>query len=318
LTEVMTVLGPVRAAELGYVDAHEHLFLRTPALPGDEFWDAERSTAEAEAVRSSGIGTVIDLTPVGLGRRPTALAKLAADAGLHVVAATGYHRSAHYPAWHWAREVSEDELLDVLLTDLITGMDDRDWAGPRPVPSTIRAGIVKLAASYQRITADEQRWFRAGAEAALRVGVPVAVHCETGTAAHEILDTLDQLGVAAHRVLLCHTDRNADLDLHRELASRGAYLVYDTVGRIKYGPDSRILDLVEGMADAGLAGQLCLGTDVGRRSMLRAYGGGPGMDVLGRVFLPRLEHRLGRTLVDLVMRDAPAALFAGTQRGLVS
>jgi phosphotriesterase-related protein len=46
--------------------------------------------------------------------------------------------------------------------------------------------------------------------------------------------------------------------------------------------------------------------------MLRAYGGGPGMDVLGRVFLPRLEHRLGRTLVDLVMRDAPAALFART------
>ncbi|WP_460663712.1 phosphotriesterase family protein [Kribbella swartbergensis] len=309
---MMTVLGPVGAAELGYVDAHEHLFLRSSALPGDEFWDLERSTTEATAVRSSGIGAVIDLTPVGLGRRPSALAELAADAGLHVVAATGYHRSAHYPAWHWAREVSEDELLDVLLTDLTVGMDDRDWAGPRPVPSTIRAGIVKLGASYQRITGDELRWFRAGAEAALRTGVPVAVHCETGTAAHEILDTLDQLGVAAHRVLLCHTDRNADLDLHRELASRGAYLVYDTVGRIKYGPDSRILDLIDGMAEAGLAGQVCLGTDVGRRSMLRAYGGGPGMDVLGRVFLPRLERRLGRDLVDLVMRDAPAALLSGT------
>ncbi|HET6292555.1 MAG TPA: hypothetical protein VFG33_04250 [Kribbella sp.] len=307
MTDVMTVLGPVRPAELGYVDAHEHLFLRTPALPGDEFWDADKSTTEAAAVRSSGIGTVIDLTPVGLGRRPSALAKLAADAGLHVVAATGYHRSAHYPAWHWAREVSEDLLLDILLTDLTVGMDDRDWAGPRPVPSTVRAGIVKLGASYQRITADEERWFRAGAEAALTVGVPVAVHCETGTATHEILDNLARLGVAADQVLLCHTDRNPDLELHKELASRGAYLVYDTIGRIKYGPDSRILDLIEGLAAVGLAGQVCLGTDVGRRSMLRAYGGGPGMDVLGRDFLPRL----GPDLVDLVMRDAPAALFSG-------
>ncbi|MGI5289927.1 phosphotriesterase family protein [Nonomuraea polychroma] len=310
MTEVMTVLGPVAASELGYVDAHEHLFLRTPALPGDEFWDEAKSTAEATMVRSSGIDAVVDLTPIGLGRRPAALAKLAADAGLHVVAATGYHRSAHYPAWHWAREVSGDVLLDVVLTDLTIGIDERDWAGPRPAPTTVRAGIVKLGASYQRITAEEDRWFRAGAEAALRTGVPVAVHCETGTAAHEILDRLTGLGLPAPRILLCHTDRNPDLELHRELATRGAYLVYDTVGRIKYGPDSRILDLIEGMAAAGLADHICLGTDAGRRSMLRAYGGGPGMDVLGRVFLPRLERRLGRDMVDVIMRVAPAALFS--------
>ncbi|GLY88135.1 hypothetical protein [Actinoallomurus iriomotensis] len=129
---------------------------------------------------------------------------------------------------------------------------------------------MKLGASYRRIAAEEDRWFRAGAEAALRAGVPVAVHCEVGTAAHEVLDRLAELGVDARRILLAHTDRNPDLGLHRELASRDAYLVYDTVGRIKYGPDSRILDLIEGMASAGPAARVCLGTDVGRRSMLRA------------------------------------------------
>jgi len=308
MNDVITVLGPVAATELGYVDAHEHLFLRTPALAGDEFWDPEKSTAEAVSVRESGIGTIVDLTPVGLGRRPTALAKLSADAGVHVVAATGYHRSAHYPAWHWARDVSADTLLDILLTDLTVGMDDRDWAGPRPVPTTVRAGIVKLGASYQRITADEARWFEAGVEAARRTGVPIAVHCETGTLGHEVLDRLD---LPADRVMLCHTDRNPDLELHVELASRGAYLVYDTIGRIKYGPDSRILDLIAGMNDAGLANRICLGTDVGRRSMLRAYGGGPGMDVLARTFLPRLQHRLGQEIVDLVMKHAPASLLSG-------
>jgi hypothetical protein len=35
------------------------------------------------------------------------------------------------------------------------------------------------------------------------------------------------------------------------------------------------------------------------------------MDVLGRDFLPRLERRLGRDVVDLVMRDAPAAFLIG-------
>ncbi|MGI5289157.1 hypothetical protein ACQEVF_38240 [Nonomuraea polychroma] len=94
---------------------------------------------------------------------------------MHVVAATGYDRSAHYPPWHWAREVSGDVLLDILLTDLTTGIDDRDRAGLRPVPTQVKAGIVKLGASYRRITTDEDRWLRAGVEAALRAGVQVAV-----------------------------------------------------------------------------------------------------------------------------------------------
>jgi phosphotriesterase-related protein len=308
----MTVLGPVAPSRLGYVDAHEHLFLRSPDLPSDDFWDEAKSLDEAGRVRSSGIRTIVDLTPVGLGRRPAALARLSAAAGVHVVAATGYHRSAHYSPWHWARRVGDDVLSDVLVRDLTSGMDDRDWSGPEPVPTGVRAGIVKVGASYQRITPDEDRWFAAGAEAALRADVPMAVHCELGTLAHGVLDRLAELGVAPGRILLAHTDRNPDLGLHRELASRGAYLVYDTIGRIKYGPDSRILDLIEGMAAAGLAGNLCLGTDVGRRSMLTAYGGGPGMDVLGRVFVPRLRERLGDELVDLVLRDAPAALLSGT------
>jgi phosphotriesterase-related protein len=303
------VLGEVDAADLGPVDVHEHLFLRSPALVGDEFTDPAASTAEAVAVRASGMRTVVDLTPVGLGRRPRDLATLSREAGLHVVAATGYHRAAHYPAWHWAREVDETTLLEVLLTDLLSGMDDRDWSGPLPQPTDVRCGIVKLGASYQWVTAPERRWFTAGATAARRSGVPIAVHCEVGTAAHDVLDLLAAEGVPESRVLLAHMDRNPDAELHAELAARGAFLAYDTVGRIKYRPESALLDLLESMAALGHLPSICLGTDVGRRSMLRAYGGGPGMDVLGRELVPRLLRRLGEDAVRTVLVDAPARLL---------
>src|SRR3989442_4241866 len=49
---VITVRGPVPAASLGVTDAHDHLFLRTPALPGQEFDDLELSTAEVRAARA--------------------------------------------------------------------------------------------------------------------------------------------------------------------------------------------------------------------------------------------------------------------------
>ncbi|MQA87971.1 MAG: aryldialkylphosphatase [Streptosporangiales bacterium] len=301
-----TVLGPVPGDDLGAVDAHEHLFLRSPALPGDEFEDLERMTAEAAAVRASGIDTVVDLTPVGLGRDPRKLAELCRRTGLRVILATGYHREAHYPAGHWARRLGADELLDVVLTDLTQGVDERDWQGPRPVLSEVRAGIVKLGASYQVITDAERRWFAAGAEAAQRTGVPVAVHCEIGTAAHEVLDLLGELGVPARRVILAHMDRNPDVELHGQLAERGATLVYDTVGRVKYRPESVLVNLIGRIVDAGHIDRLMLGTDVGRRSMIRAYGGGPGMDVLGREFLPRLTRRIGEERVAHIMRTNPA------------
>ncbi|MEV0634067.1 aryldialkylphosphatase [Streptomyces sp. NPDC050619] len=311
---VETVLGPVAAAELGEVDAHEHVFLRTPVNPGDEFLDTDKAAAELLRVAASGMRTVVDLTPVGLGRRPCQLAEVSRTSALHVVAATGYHRSAHYPAAHWARHADDATLLDVLLDDLRVGMDSHDWDFPRPLPSPHKAGIIKLGASYHRIDRHEERWFAAGAAAARQTGVAVAVHTEVGTAAHAALDLLDKHGLPAGRVLLAHTDRNPDPELHLDLIARGAHLVYDTIGRIKYRPDSVVLDLIEHMAEAGKLGHICLGTDVGRKSSLSAYGGGPGMDVLGRDFVPRLRRRLGAAAVDTVLRDAPQSLLAKDMR----
>jgi 5-phospho-D-xylono-1,4-lactonase len=307
---VETVLGPVDAGGLGVVDAHEHVFLHSPALPGEHFEDADLMCAELERVAASGVDTVVDLTTVGLGRRPADLAEISRRSGVAVVLATGYHRDAHYPPGHWVHRESTDVLLEVLLTDLRTGIDTRDWRGPAPRPTTVRAGVVKVGASYQRFTAGERRRIEVGVEAARLTGAAVAAHCEIGTQATEILDLAEAGGLPPDRVALAHMDRNPDPGLHGELAQRGAYVLYDTVGRIKYRPDSDLVALVERLVDAGHSDRLLLGTDVGRRAMLRSYGGGPGMDVLGREFLPRLRHRIGEEPVDAITRANPARFLA--------
>jgi len=310
MATVQTVLGPVEAGRLGVVDAHEHVFLSSPFLAGEHFDDPERMGAELVLVARSGVGTVVDLTTVGLGRRPADLAEISRRSGVHVVLATGYHRDAHYAAGHWVHREDSGVLLEVLLADLRTGIDARDWGGPVPQPTAVRAGVVKIGASYQRITAGERRRIEAGVEAARLTGVGVAAHCEIGTQAAEILDLAEAGGLTADRVSLAHLDRNPDPGLHGELAARGAYLLYDTVGRIKYRPDSDLITLVERLLAAGHADRLLLGTDVGRRTMLRSYGGGPGMDVLGRDFLPRLRRHVGDEPVDRITRANPARFLA--------
>ncbi len=304
-TKIRTVLGDIDAALLGRTDAHEHVFLSSPMLTGDEFQDVDKAILELRMVKQSGIDALVDLTTIGLGRKPAALAAVSRDTGVHIVAATGYHRDAHYRADHWIYTATRDQLLDAVITDIQTGMDASDWATPFRETTSARAGIIKAGASYQRITGTEQLRLEVCAEAAVRTGVPLAVHTEVGTAADSILDVVESVGLPASRVLLAHLDRNPDADLHEQLIQRGATLVYDTVGRIKYRPDSQLLDLCAELVERGHASHLTLGTDVGRRGMLKAYGGGPGMDVLGRSFVPRLQQLIGADCVSTLLVDTP-------------
>ena len=293
MTIIRTVLGDIRPDELGPCDAHEHLFLDTPAQPGDEFVDADKAVEEARMLVAAGARSLVDWTPLGLGRDLDGLARVARETGLHVVAATGLHRDAHYVADDPFRTTPVAELADRFTAEL----EDR-------------CGIVKLGASYHHLTPFEQQAFEAGAEAHKRTGAPVCVHTQHGTMGLGIVERLSGLGVPPTSVILAHVDRNPDADEHAETASTGATLQLDGPGRTKYWPDSTILQLIADLAERGHAERLLVGGDTGRRDMLRAYGGGPGLDYVFARFKPRLERELGAELSEQIFVANPARAFA--------
>jgi phosphotriesterase-related protein len=129
-----------------------------------------------------------------------------------------------------------------------------------------------------------------------------------------IVERLAGLGVPPASVVLAHVDRNPDAGEHAETAATGATLQLDGPGRTKYWPDSTILQLIADLAEAGHADRLLLGGDVGRRSMLRAYGGGPGLDYVFARFKPRLERELGTELAERIFVANPARAFAWEPR----
>lgn len=306
----MTVLGRIDASELGVTDAHDHLFLRSPALAGQEFDDVDKSTEEVFDAKSTGVDSIVELTPVGLGRRPELMREVARRTGVHVVAATGFHRDAHYPAGHWVYDASEEMLRDLMVTEIERGMHPGDSLDDSVALDSARAGVIKMGASYQRVTKHERRRLEAAAQAALRTGVTIVCHTEVGTAADEILDICEAAGLPAPRLALAHLDRNPDPELHADLAARGVYLEYDTAGRIKYRPDSDLLRLISEVVGAGYGDRILLGLDLGRRDYLRAYDGGPGMRYLMATFVPRLERRLGAQAVHTILVDNPARAYS--------
>ena len=292
---IRTVLGDIEPSALGACDAHEHLFLDTPAQPGEEFLDRGKAVVEAQTLKSAGADSVVDWTPIGLGRDLDGLVHVARETGLHVIAATGLHRDAHYTPDDPLRVTPVDELTERFVTEL----DDR-------------CGIIKAGASYHHVTPFEEKAFAAAAAAHRETGAPVCVHTQHGTMGLALVERLGGLGVPPASVVLAHIDRNPDAGEHAETAATGARLQLDGPGRTKYWPDSTILRLIADLADAGYADRLLLGGDTGRRGMLRAYGGGPGLDYVFARFKPRLERELGAELSERIFVANPARAFAWT------
>ena len=291
-TVIRTVRGDIAPNDLGPCDAHEHLFLVTPAQPGDEYADVDKAIEEARTLRAAGAQALVDWTPIGLGRDLEGLAAVSEAAGLHIVAATGLHRDVHYAAEDPLRGESEEALADRFASELD------------------RCGIIKVGAGYHAVTPFEAKVFSAAAAAHARVGAPICVHTEHGTMGGALVERCGELGVPAEHVILAHVDRNPDPGEHAETAAMGAWLQLDGPGRTKYWPDSTILALIAELAERGHADRLLLGGDTGRRSMMRAYGGGPGLDYVFARFKPRLERELGTALSERIFVENPARAFA--------
>jgi 5-phospho-D-xylono-1,4-lactonase len=293
---IRTVRGDITPDALGACDAHEHLFLVTPAQPGDEFTDVSKAIEEAGALRDAGADALVDWTPIGLGRDLDGLRAVSEATGLHIIGATGLHRDAHYAPDDPLRAETDEALADRFVADLD------------------RCGIVKIGASYHTITPFEAKAFAAAAAAHGRTGAPVCVHTEHGTMGLAIVERLEANGVPPSRVVLAHLDRNPDPGEHAETAGTGAWLQLDGPGRTKYWPDSTILALIAEFVERGFADRLLLGGDTGRRSSFRSYGGGPGLDYVFARFKPRLERELGRDLANQIFVANPARAFAFAPR----
>ena len=313
---IRTVLGDLDVASAAGLrwDYHEHLFQASRLLPGEEIDDADRSREEAALLATAGITGMIEATPIGLGRRPAAVAAISAATGLTVVHVTGAHRAEHYAPDHPILAESAATLANAFVEEIergIPAVDSDRSAGPALGPSRVpvRAGMVKTGIGYWRIAPFERRVLSAAGAAHRRSGVAVMVHLEHGSAAHEVLDLLDAEGVVASRVVLAHVDRNLDAGLHIELAQRGAHLGYDGMARHQKAPDSAILDCLAAVVAAGHGDRILLGGDVARRSRYISYGGMPGLAYLATRFLPRLVGRIGRDAVDEVVRVNPLRLL---------
>jgi predicted metal-dependent phosphotriesterase family hydrolase len=111
--------------------------------------------------------------------------------------------------------------------DLTEGMDG----------TAVRAGVIKVGSSLDRVTSAEHRVIRAAAVAQRETGAPITTHTTAGTAAMEQVRALEAAGADLSMVCIGHLDRRLVWDDHLALARSGVFLGYDCIGKEQYQPD---------------------------------------------------------------------------------
>lgn len=295
---VRTVLGDITPGDLGTCDAHDHLFLRSPRLPGEELNDTAAAQSELDSFARAGGRAVVQWTPWGMGRRLSALPALFRTSGVHLIAATGLHQAKHYEGGRFPH--GADELADLFVRELTQG--------------PVRAGLIKVAGAFHRLDGHTRRSMAAAAAAHHATGAPIGVHLEGGTAALETLDLLCAgHGVPAHRVILGHLLRYPDPAVHLHVAEAGAYMAFDGPSRAHHASDWRLLESVAALADAGHTDRVLLGGDTVVASA-RSSADGPGMRHLLEGVNPRMAREIGDDVAHAIFVENPARAFAAHWR----
>lgn len=296
---VQTLRGPVAPEELGNIYVHEHLMTRPPLWRIKEDPDyvldsKERILEELHLFREAGGRTLVDCTAIDYGRNAADFVDLAARTEANLIALTGFNRGDY--GENWIREAPVERLADIMVHDLTEGMDG----------TQAKAGLIKFGTSYNVILPVEERFIQAAARAQKQTMAPVITHTTRGTLGIQQVDHFEKAGGDVTRLALSHLDQNLDFWYLRQIAARGAFVLFDGPSKIKYGPDSDRIDMLKRLVDAGFASQLLISGDMGRRSYLKAYGGGPGFEYLLRDFAPRLvAEGLPEDLVRRFFQDNP-------------
>lgn len=300
---VNTVLGPIDASQLGVTLPHEHIFLdlyRVNRFRERLLNDVDLMTEEVALFRQAGGGTIVDVTPPDLGRRPRELQEVSRRTGVHVIMATGRYREPWFEKELWQRTTAD--LAAEFVDEIERGVDG------------VRPGIIgEIGADGYHISPIEERVHRAAARAQKATGLTITTHtiaCPLGLGQ---LDIFAEEGADLRRVMVGHCDSYPFLDYHEAVLRRGAYVQFDLVRGLpgyEYETRTQVRLLCE-LIKRGFVERLLLSHDICDLQKLRV-GGGPGFVYIPTKFVELLRSAgVAEEQIQTILIENPRRALSG-------
>jgi phosphotriesterase-related protein len=309
---VRTVLGDIDPSQMGVTYSHEHIVIEEsfPVLQNPDFLlnDTKKITKELKEVYAAGGRSMVDTMPAGCGRNVLKLAEVSRLSGIQIIAPSGIHLPVYYPPHHWQFYLSEEQLTQLFIDDVETGIDRYDYSSPIVERTSHKAGMIKLASGDEPFDDNLKKIFRAVVTTHKKTGVPVLTHTNAGRHAIAQAELFHLLGTDLSHVVISHVDRCKDLGYHRELMQTGVKVEYDSAFRWKEGDENFTFRLLEKLLP-DYSDQITVGMDAARNTYWKSYGGQPGLTYLLNDFVTELHKRGLADYQEKIFIENPKQLY---------
>jgi phosphotriesterase-related protein len=213
-----------------------------PAGP-DIMHDVDLMSAEVAKTKQEGVACIVDAGHPDMGRNSDFLRQVSMKSGVPIVAGGGFYSQPFYPKE--ISTMSEEQILKALIKQV-----DDDTLG-----------VFGEIGSWDEITADERKVFRAIGRAHVATNLPIFTHTGIpGKSALEQLDIFEDAGVKPEHVVIGHLGNlvDANVYVHKAICRRGAFVGFDRQGG---NNDAQQVPMVIALIEAGFADHLMFSAD---------------------------------------------------------
>ncbi|MEO9255692.1 MAG: phosphotriesterase-related protein [Tepidiformaceae bacterium] len=253
MATIQSATGPLDTANMGFTLMHEHVVVLWPPMYQQypELFDREAQMANAVTrltrAREAGVTTMVDLTPIDLGRDPRFIAEAAQKSGMQIIVATGLYYTIPFYFLH----KPDSDMTDLFVRDITEGIGQ----------TGVRANVIKCATEPEMHPMNE-RVLRASAKAQRTTGVPICTHTypanRTGLVQQRIFK---EEGVDLGRTVIGHSDDSDDFSYLEEIIQNGSYCGMDRIGLQRPRNDAQRSDMVAKLVEKGYADRITLSHD---------------------------------------------------------
>jgi phosphotriesterase-related protein len=224
MRKIPTVLGEIEDSVLGVTLFHEHVACVNPSFYNafSEKWFQREKVIERavklfkQAKEECGVSTIIDGTPIDLGRDIEMIKEVSLRSGVNILVSSGIYYSEE--AFLYGKKA--ENLAKFFIEERQTGIEN----------TNVRPALLKCATGRLGVTEINEILLTAMAITQKETGLPLYCHNEHEVkTAYAQLSVFEKHGVDMSKVVIGHCSDCYDINYLTDLLKNGCYLGFDRI-----------------------------------------------------------------------------------------
>lgn len=218
MRQIKTILGDISENDVGIALPHEHICCYSEYLyqmAGKKYMNKEQLldccvTYLKYLKERYNLETIIDCTPINIGRDVELLKKISQKTRVNIICSTGFYYTEEPVMFN----TTVEKLCEYIILDA----------------ENVNAGIIKCAVENEDISSFEEKLLRASSQAQLQLGLPMVIHTNANNNnGKKALDIILSEDVNPKAVTIAHLSDTDDMGYIRYFAECGCYIGFDRI-----------------------------------------------------------------------------------------